>query len=155
MTSSRSDGPTAPALWALLRKAIQHGLAADPSGYLDRGDSADYLTNIVLATLAAAEAAPRYETFTANDGEVSIRAAEAAPLDVDWNVPVTTGVDADVSAYAAAPLDVEPDRLAMAMSLYYGDHSETGWQYEVEAAGIAREYAALRSPDTETAGEAG
>lgn len=97
----------------------------------------------------------------------ALAAAEAAPLDVDWSVPVTTGVDADVSAYAAAPLDVE--RLGFTDLLDIGEallahyppntivcsHSVKADIGAQTAAGIADVIAscraALRSPDTETA----
>ncbi len=61
---------------------------------------------------------------------------------------------AAVAAAEAAPLDVE--RLARALIAWRGDYGLglTDGDRE-DAASLARHYAALRSPDTETAGEAG
>jgi hypothetical protein len=79
---------------------------------------------------------PRYETFTANDGEVSIRAAEAAPLDVE----------------RLRPLFAELEEADMANRVGKGDKAANLHRLIVAEQTID---AALRSPDTETAGEAG
>jgi hypothetical protein len=65
------------------------------------------------------------------------------------SVPVRKPMSAALAAAEAAPLDVE--RLARAVATVEG-HARPSQSWLER---VAREYAALRSPDTETAGEAG
>jgi hypothetical protein len=127
-------GPTDPALRAL--KVLEDFTYPAGPAPTEAEIACDEALQVIRAALAAAEAAPDwYDRDAAAFGRAHA-AAEAAPLDVE--------------------------RLARALNASVGTE---GWlrltppnavdEWRENARIIAREYAALRSPDTETAGEAG